>query len=58
MKILGISSVIHRKRKGFIKSKPQITAENILNREFYANKPNEKWLTDAGEFKIQGAGKK
>jgi transposase InsO family protein len=58
MKILGVSSVICRKRKGFIKSKPQITAENILNREFYASKPNEKWLPDVGKFKIQGSGKK
>ena len=30
---------------------PQHIAENILNREFYADKPNEKWLTDVTEFK-------
>ena len=30
---------------------PQFIAENILNREFTANKPNEKWLTDVTEFK-------
>ena len=30
---------------------PEITAENILNRDFYAAKPNEKWLTDVTEFK-------
>ena len=28
-----------------------MTAENILNREFYADAPNEKWLTDVTEFK-------
>jgi len=30
---------------------PQFIAENILNREFFANVPNEKWLTDVTEFK-------
>ena len=25
--------------------------ENLLNREFHADKPNEKWLTDVTEFK-------
>lgn len=30
---------------------PQHIAENILNREFHADKPNEKWLTDVTEFK-------
>lgn len=30
---------------------PQFIAENILNREFYADAPNQKWLTDVTEFK-------
>ena len=30
---------------------PQYMAENILNRDFHAGKPNEKWLTDVTEFK-------
>lgn len=30
---------------------PQCLAENILNRQFHASKPNEKWLTDVTEFK-------
>ena len=30
---------------------PQYIAENILNRQFHADKPNEKWLTDVTEFK-------
>lgn len=32
-------------------SNPQHIAENTLNREFHADKPNEKWLTDVTEFK-------
>ena len=27
------------------------TAENLLAREFHAEKPNEKWVTDVTEFK-------
>lgn len=30
---------------------PQYLADNLLNRQFYAQKPNEKWLTDVTEFK-------
>ena len=30
---------------------PQYVAENVVNRQFYAEKPNEKWLTDVTEFK-------
>lgn len=33
-------------------SEPRITAENVLNRAFTANRPNEKWLTDVTEFKL------
>ena len=30
---------------------PQYIAKNLLSRKFYADKPNEKWLTDVTEFK-------
>ena len=30
---------------------PQYVAENVLNRGFHADKPNEKWLTDVTELK-------
>jgi len=29
-------------------------AGNVLNRQFSANKPNQKWVTDVTEFKING----
>lgn len=51
MKLTGLKSVIRRKKKGYVKSTPQFTSENILNREFTASKPNEKWVTDVTEFK-------
>ncbi len=30
---------------------PQYAAENVLDRQFHADKPNQKWLTDVTEFK-------
>ncbi|HCX65280.1 MAG TPA: IS3 family transposase [Eubacteriaceae bacterium] len=51
MRRLGLQSVIRRKRKNYVRSTPQITAENLLNRDFSAEVPNQKWLTDVTEFK-------
>lgn len=53
MQILHIKSVCRKKKYNYIKSTPEVTAENILNRQFYADAPNEKWLTDVTEFKYQ-----
>jgi len=58
MNLMGISSVIRRKRKGYMKHQPQMTAENILSRNFKASHPNEKWLTDITEFKLTGSSQK
>lgn len=51
MKVLDIHSVIRRKRKKYQNADAETTAENILNRDFYAKAPNEKWATDVTEFK-------
>lgn len=52
MKSVNLTSVIRKKRKKYTYSLPQITAENVLNRDFTAVRPNEKWLTDVTEFKL------
>lgn len=51
MCILNLKSVCRRKKKNYIKSTPEITVENILNREFQSDKFCEKWLTDVTEMK-------
>lgn len=51
MRAIGMQSVIRRKKTRYIRSKPEIVAENILNRNFSAKNLNEKWLTDVTEFK-------
>ena len=57
MKSVKLTAVIRRRKKRHVKSNPQITAKNILNREFVADNPNEKWLTDVTEFKLANGSK-
>ncbi len=57
MKLKGIQSVIRRKRKRYARSAPQQVAENLLNRQFHAEAPNEKWVTDVTELKYGSAQK-
>jgi transposase InsO family protein len=57
MRAIGLKSVIRRKRPNCVKSTPETTAENILNRNFTAENLNEKWLTDVTEFKYGNSGK-
>ena len=51
MHILHLKSVCRKRRYRYTKSTPEVTAENILDRNFYADNTNEKWLTDVTEFK-------
>ena len=50
---LGIKSTIKYRNESCTQQadNPQFIAENILNREFTADAPNKKWLTDVTEFK-------
>jgi transposase InsO family protein len=57
MDILKLKSVCRKKRKNYIKSTPEITADNILNRDFKSNKFGERWLTDVTEMKYGAGGK-
>lgn len=57
MKILNLKSVCRRKKKNYVKSTPQVTSENVLNREFTADRFGEKWLTDVTEIKYGASNK-
>jgi transposase InsO family protein len=48
-----IKSTIKYRNNGCTRNadNPQYIAENLLNRDFHADNPNEKWLTDVTEFK-------
>ena len=58
MKKLGVHSVIRKKKRKYHTVTPETTAENKLNRDFYATAPNQKWATDVTEFKVPGESKK
>ena len=46
--------VYHKRRRGYSSYQGEISpeVENVINRDFHAEKPNEKWLTDITEFSI------
>ena len=56
--IVGLLAVIRRKRPAYQRASPEVTAENILNREFTAKTVNEKWCTDVTEMKYGSEGEK
>ena len=58
MKKLNIYSAIRKKKKKYLSVKSQTVAENLLQRDFYATTPNQKWATDVTEFKVPGERKK
>lgn len=59
MCINDIKSSFRRKaRYTYIKSTPEEIAENLLNRDFNTDKPNEKWCTDVTEIRVPLTGEK
>ena len=59
MCINDIKSSFRRKaRYTYIKSTPEEIAENLLNRDFNTDKPNEKWCTDVTEIRVPFTGEK
>jgi transposase InsO family protein len=50
---LSIKSTIKYANNGCTRraANPQYIAENLLNRKFHADAPDQKWLTDVTEFK-------
>ena len=53
MKELGIKSIIRVKRYVSYKGEQGTIAPNLLNRDFKASRPNQKWATDITEFKVK-----
>lgn len=54
MNEMGIKSLVRMKKYRSYRGEVGKTAPNILERDFKASKPNEKWVTDVTEFKLFG----
>jgi putative transposase len=54
MKELGLKSLVRMNKYRSYKGNVGKIAPNILDRNFTAKKPNEKWVTDFTEFKLFG----
>ena len=54
MKELGLKCLVRMKKYKSYKGTVGKIAPNILDRNFTANVPNEKWVTDITEFKLFG----
>jgi transposase InsO family protein len=52
MQQLDLKSVQRRKKYTSYKGGAGVTAPNLLDRQFAARNPNEKWTTDITEFKV------
>lgn len=54
MKILGLHCKVRMKKYTSYRGEIGKAADNLLHRNFKANKPNEKWVTDVTEFSLFG----
>ena len=52
MREMNLKSQIRRVKYRSYRGEVGKTAPNILNREFEASRPNQKWATDVTEFKV------
>ena len=54
MKGLGLMCRVRMKKYRSDKGEKGTTADNVLDREFQVEKPNQKWVTDVTEFRLFG----
>ncbi|ENM5762439.1 IS3 family transposase [Vibrio mimicus] len=51
---LGLESTVRPKKYRSYRGEAGKAATNVLERDFEASKPDEKWVTDVTEFKVKG----
>ena len=54
MGLLGVKSCVRIKKYRAYHGEVGLAAPNILERQFNATRPNEKWVTDVTEFSVGG----
>ena len=55
MKVLNLTSLVRIKKYNSYKGPVGKKAPNVLQRDFQAEQPNQKWVTDITEFKLFGS---
>lgn len=51
---LGLKSIVRPKKYRSYTGETGVVAENVIDRQFEASRPHEKWATDVTEFKVAG----
>lgn len=54
MQLMGLKSLVRSKKYRSYRGQEGRIADNVLKRQFNAERPNEKWVTDVTEFNVLG----
>lgn len=54
MRVLGLKSLVRRRKYRAYRGGLNTAVPNILNRQFQADRPHQKWVTDVTEFNVGG----
>ncbi len=54
MQMLGLKSLVRTKKYRSYRGQSHHVAVNVLARDFEAERPNQKWVTDVTEFNVRG----
>lgn len=54
MQVLGLKSLVRPKKYRSYRGQIHAKVANVLQRQFQATKPNQKWVTDVTEFNLRG----
>jgi putative transposase len=54
MQLLGLKSLVRPKKYRSYRGQFNVHVPNVLNRQFKADRPNQKWVTDVTEFNVRG----
>ena len=54
MQLLGLKSLVRPKKYRSWRGQFNTKVANVLDRQFQADRPNQKWVTDVTEFNVRG----
>jgi transposase InsO family protein len=54
MQSMGLKSVVRPKKYSSYRGGPNAAAPDVLQRQFNADHPNQRWVTDVTEFNVKG----